>query len=163
MVLASTKRMGFLPLTEGEIAQLKAVRAACPELEKAHQPVRDFGQMRTLRTSAVLPDRINDARTVQPPGITGCARGLTCDLEAVAAGLTLPWNSGGTEGAVNRMKRVKRQLYGRVGCELLRKMILLQCPSATAPQDLRQSRSAAPGNGVNWPLGCGCCRDRASA
>ncbi|MFF3940433.1 hypothetical protein [Streptomyces phaeofaciens] len=33
---------------------------------------------------------------------------------------------GGTKGAVNRIKKIKRQLYGRAGCELLRKMILLQ-------------------------------------
>jgi hypothetical protein len=32
----------------------------------------------------------------------------------------------GTEGAVNRLKKIKRQLYGRAGFELLRKMILLQ-------------------------------------
>ncbi|KQW02725.1 transposase [Streptomyces sp. Root369] len=35
-------------------------------------------------------------------------------------------SSGGTEGTVNRIKKIKRQLYGRVGFELLRKMIVLQ-------------------------------------
>lgn len=30
------------------------------------------------------------------------------------------------QGAVNRIKKIKRQLYGRVGFELLRKMILLR-------------------------------------
>ncbi|WP_398940117.1 MULTISPECIES: hypothetical protein [Streptomyces] len=58
--------------------------------------------------------------------MTGFARGLTSDLEAVIAGLTLHWSSGGTEGAVTRVKKIKRQLYGRAGFELLRKMILLQ-------------------------------------
>ncbi|GAA3482294.1 hypothetical protein GCM10018966_068260 [Streptomyces yanii] len=41
------------------------------------------------------------------------------------------WNSGSIEGAVNRIKKIKRQLYGRAGFELLRKMILLQWPFAT--------------------------------
>ncbi|MFE5709615.1 hypothetical protein ACFQ7J_02115 [Streptomyces sp. NPDC056501] len=52
----------------------------------------------------------------------------TCagDLDAVTAGLTLDWRSGTIEGAVNRIKKIKRQLYGRAGFELLRKMILLQ-------------------------------------
>ncbi|MFJ1973949.1 hypothetical protein ACIO93_35495 [Streptomyces sp. NPDC087903] len=45
---------------------------------------------------------------------------------AVTAGLTLDWSSGSIEGAVNRIKKIKRQLYGRAGFELLRKMILLQ-------------------------------------
>lgn len=42
------------------------------------------------------------------------------------AGLTLDWSSGSIEGAMNRIKEIKRQLYGRAGFELLRKMILLQ-------------------------------------
>jgi len=44
----------------------------------------------------------------------------------VTAGLSLEWSSGGTEGAANRIKKIKRQLYGRAGFALLRKMILLQ-------------------------------------
>jgi transposase len=60
------------------------------------------------------------------PGLTGFARGLTSDFDAVTAGLTLRWSSGGTEGAVNRIKKIKRQLYGQAEFELLRKMILLQ-------------------------------------
>ncbi len=42
------------------------------------------------------------------------------------AGLTLHWSSGGTKGAVNRLKEIKRQFYGQAGFVLLRKMILLQ-------------------------------------
>ncbi|QCX82875.1 Transposase (plasmid) [Streptomyces sp. YIM 121038] len=113
-------------VTEDENRQLKTVLDACPELEQTHELVRDFAQMLTQRTGADVPDWINTARAAQLPGITGFARGLTSDLEAVIAGLTLHWSSGGTEGAVNRIKKIKRQLYGRAGFELLRKMILLQ-------------------------------------
>ncbi|WP_405790929.1 hypothetical protein [Streptomyces sp. NBC_01367] len=42
------------------------------------------------------------------------------------AGLALVWSSGSIEGAVDRIKKIKRQLYGRAGFELLRKMFLLQ-------------------------------------
>lgn len=113
-------------LTEDENRLLKAVLDGCPELEQTHELVRDFAQMLTQRTGADLPDWINTARAAQLPGITGFARGLTSDLEAVIAGLTLHWSSGGTEGAVTRVKKIKRQLYGRAGFALLRKMILLQ-------------------------------------
>lgn len=58
--------------------------------------------------------------------LSGFARGPTADLEAVIAGLTVHWSSGATEGAVTRVKKIKRQLYGRAGFGLLRKMILLQ-------------------------------------
>jgi hypothetical protein len=40
-------------------------------------------------------------------------------------GLTLPWNSGGVEGHVNRIKMLKRQMYGRANPGLLRRRILL--------------------------------------
>lgn len=113
-------------LTHDEIQQFKVVPAACPELDQAHQLVRDFAEMLTTRTGTLLPEWINMARAAQLPGITGFAGGLNSDLEAVVAGLTLPWSSGSVEGAVTRIKKIKRQLYGRAGFELLRKMILLQ-------------------------------------
>ena len=59
------------------------------------------------------------------PGITRFATGLTADLAAVTAGLSLPFSSGPVEGNVNRIKMIKRQMYGRAGFDLLRKRILL--------------------------------------
>ena len=44
---------------------------------------------------------------------------------AVTAGLTLPYSSGPVEGTVNRIKMIKRQMYGRAGFSLLRKRVLL--------------------------------------
>ncbi|MFB7212359.1 hypothetical protein [Streptomyces sp. NPDC056255] len=44
----------------------------------------------------------------------------------MSTGLALDWSSGSIEGSVNRIKKIKRQLYDRVGFYLLRKMILLQ-------------------------------------
>jgi transposase len=41
------------------------------------------------------------------------------DLPAVTAGLTLPWYSGVVEGHVNRIKMLKRQMFGRAGFQLL--------------------------------------------
>ena len=113
-------------LTEDENRQLKTVLDVCPELGRTHELVRNFAQTLTQRTGSDLPDWINTVCAAQLPRITGFARGLTPDLEAVIAGLTLPWSSGGTEGAVNRVEKIKRQLYGRAGFELRRKMILLQ-------------------------------------
>ena len=47
------------------------------------------------------------------------------DYAAVLNGLTLPWSSGVVEGNVNRLKIIKRQMYGRAGFPLLRKRVLL--------------------------------------
>ncbi len=113
-------------LTEEEHQRLKAVLNASPDLATAHHLVRKFGDMLTQQTGALLPAWIDETRTANLPGLISFAHGLTGDLNAVTAGLTLHWSSGSTEGAVNRIKKIKRQLYGRAELELLRKMILLQ-------------------------------------
>ena len=51
------------------------------------------------------------------------ARGLQEGLPAIKAGLTLAWNNGATEGQIHRLKRVKRQGYGRAGFALLRQRV----------------------------------------
>ena len=52
------------------------------------------------------------------------ARSLRADLPAVRAAFTLPWSNGQTEGHVNRLKYLKRQMYGRASVELLRLRVL---------------------------------------
>ncbi len=43
------------------------------------------------------------------------AAGIDRYRDAVIAGLTLPWSSGVVEGHVNRIKMLKRQMFGRAG------------------------------------------------
>ena len=52
------------------------------------------------------------------------ARGLTDDRAAVEAGLSLEWSNGQTEGQVNKLKLLKRQMYGRANFDLLRRRVL---------------------------------------
>jgi len=113
-------------LSEEERASLKTILARCPELDAAAAHIHDFGEILTHRLGPTLPAWIEAVDASPLPGLTGFALHLLRDLDAVTAGLTLRWSSGGTEGAVNRIKKIKRQLYGRAGFELLRKMILLQ-------------------------------------
>jgi transposase len=47
------------------------------------------------------------------------------DDEAVKAGLTLPWSTGPVEGHINRLKMLKRQLFGRANIALLQQRVLL--------------------------------------
>lgn len=44
--------------------------------------------------------------------MSGFAGFLRRDLDAVTTGLTLPWSSGVVEGHVNRVKILKRAMYG---------------------------------------------------
>jgi transposase len=49
---------------------------------------------------------------------------LRRDEAAVRAGLTSEWSNGPVEGHVNRLKLVKRSMYGRAGFDLLRARVL---------------------------------------
>jgi transposase len=48
------------------------------------------------------------------------AAGLRQDEAAVAGAVTEVWSKGLVEGHVNRLKTIKRQMYGRAGFEMLR-------------------------------------------
>jgi transposase len=56
--------------------------------------------------------------------IEGFAEALSKDHEAVKAALTHKWSSGQTEGQINRLKFIKRQMYGRANFELLKARFL---------------------------------------
>ncbi|HLV62498.1 transposase, partial [Galbibacter sp.] len=58
-------------------------------------------------------------------GLKSLARGLKNDLAAVTNAIKWSWNNGPVEGHVNRIKNIKRQMYGRASFELLRKKVIL--------------------------------------
>jgi transposase len=111
-------------LSTGDAVQLKEILARCPELDATAGHVRDFAvMMRELRG-----DRLDNwMRRVQGddlPALHSFVTGIKRDQDAVVAGLTLPWNSGPVEGAVTRIKLLKRLGYGRASLDLLRRRIL---------------------------------------
>jgi transposase len=53
------------------------------------------------------------------------AKGLRDDYDAVKAGLTWPWSNGPVEGHINRLKTLKRQMFGRSGLDLLQRRFLI--------------------------------------
>jgi transposase len=56
--------------------------------------------------------------------LAGFAAGLRREIEAVQAALELPWTTSPVEGQVNRLKTIKRSMYGRAGFKLLRQRVL---------------------------------------
>ncbi|MER6162534.1 transposase [Streptomyces sp. NPDC001868] len=76
-------------------------------------------------TSWVMPvEWIRQAEQDAPKPMQGFAGSLRQDLDAVTAGLTLPWSSGVVEGHVNRSKLSRGQMYGRASFTFLRTRIL---------------------------------------
>ncbi|MGY6704621.1 transposase, partial [Roseinatronobacter sp.] len=58
--------------------------------------------------------------------IAAFARGLRRDQAAIAAALREPWSNGQTEGQINRLKTLKRQMYGRANIDLLRARLVAE-------------------------------------
>jgi transposase len=53
------------------------------------------------------------------------AKHLSADYDAVRAAVELAWSNGQVEGQINRLKTIKRQMYGRAGLDLLGRRFLL--------------------------------------
>ena len=112
-------------LVSCDTEKLRKILDRCPELRSAVELVRSFADMMTHLHGKRLGAWITAAEQAALPGISRFATGLTADLAAVTAGLSLPFSSGQVEGNVNRIKMIKRQMYGRAGFDLLRKRVLL--------------------------------------
>jgi transposase len=84
---------------------------------------------RSTCTGRVLPLPTCRIHAVQhdtgQPQLMSFVRGVLADYDAVRAGLTLHHNSGPVEGNVNRIKMIKRKLYGRANFDLLRSLVVL--------------------------------------
>src|SRR6266568_4386369 len=112
-------------LDDDEKAKLGQVRERCPHLDTLAGHVTEFAKILTGRHGDRLDDWIAAVEADDQPDLHSFARGLTHDYDAVVNSLTLPWNSGVVEGTVNKIKMIKRQMYGRAGFPLLRKRVLL--------------------------------------
>ncbi|XRC77913.1 ISL3 family transposase [Streptomyces xinghaiensis] len=112
-------------LDDEEKRQRKEVLTRCPDLQALSGHVDAFARMLTGLSAHKLPDWLTDVRQDDLPDLHSFARGIENDIDAVTAGLSLPWSSGVVEGHINRIKTLKRQMFNRAGFPLLRKRILL--------------------------------------
>ncbi|MFF4484241.1 transposase, partial [Streptomyces sp. NPDC001520] len=106
---------------------LAKLTASCPEMTQLAAGIRDFAPLLTPHAdNADALTRWNaQVREADLPHLRTFTRGLDRDLDAVIAGLTLPYSNGPTEGVNTKTKRIARQMHGRAGFTLLRHRILL--------------------------------------
>ena len=83
--------------------------------------------MNERRGRKPLEPWMTSALATGEPALRTFVTGLRADQDAVTSGLSLPWSSGAVEGHVNRIKMLKRQMYGRANPDLLRRRVLLTC------------------------------------
>src|SRR4029453_16564452 len=105
--------------TEAEAQQLAHLRAQQAEVAETIDLAQDFTRLVRQRQPECLDPWLQRATASAVGAVRRFATGLYEDYEAVKAGVTLPWNSGPVEGHINRLKMLKRQMFGRARLDLL--------------------------------------------
>lgn len=94
------------------------------DVQTARELAQALSTMIRGRTPDTLDDWLEKARNSSIKALQNFAASLRSDYAAVRAALAYPWSNGQVEGQVNRLKLIKRRMYGRAKFDLLRKQIL---------------------------------------
>jgi transposase len=95
-----------------------------PEVQAVHNLLQAFLSMVRKRKHQELRSWMEEALRSGIPELQSFVVGIERDYDAVHAALRLPWSQGVTEGKVNKLKTLKRVMYGRAGFALLRQRLL---------------------------------------
>ena len=101
-------------LSKADPITVARIEAAIPGLAVARVLVDRFVTMIRNRDATALPTWLSAAMNSE---LASFATGLRADEAAVAAALSQPWSNGQTEGQINKLKTLKRQMYGRANLD----------------------------------------------
>lgn len=105
-------------------APLSALIASDDMFKKAYTITQHFHAMINHQHGQALDAWLALVDRSDIPELQSFAKSLRRDLAAVTAGLTEPWSQGLVEGFNNKLKFLKRTMFGRSKFDLLRKRIL---------------------------------------
>ncbi len=111
-------------LDEMQQEELALIRQASPSAATTYYLAQAFMKMIREHTGHQLDTWLSSVEASHLPELESFARGIQQDKAAVFTGLTLPWSNGPLEGHVNRLKLMKRSMYGRAKLHLLRQRVL---------------------------------------
>ena len=111
-------------MTEEQQRLFDRIASQCPEVVDLRQLALAFRAALTGGDAAKLQLWIEGARRCEYGPMGRFAYGLRKNLLAVSAAVETSWSTGQVEGQINRLKMIKRQMYGRAGFELLRARVL---------------------------------------
>ena len=106
-------------------ALLAGVRERSTVLNEAVEPAEAFTALVRGREATQFDPWMQHTENSAVPPLQRFAKRLRADYDAVRAALSLDWSNGQTEGQINRLKTIKRQMYGRAGLDLLERRFLL--------------------------------------
>ena len=107
-------------MTARQVANVDALKAASAEFTAIRRLAMRFRGLLRGGTAEGLDAWLIDARASGIYAMQRFAKTICQDLEAVRNAMSEPWSNGQTEGQINRLKTLKRAMYGRAGVELLR-------------------------------------------
>src|SRR2546427_1731343 len=110
--------------TEAETQQLTQLRTQSTAVAEAMDLAQDFAALVRQPQPAQIGPRLPRATASTLDALRRFATGLLEDYAAVKAGVTGPWSSGPVEGHINRLKMLKRQMFGRAHLDLLGHLFL---------------------------------------
>jgi transposase len=110
--------------TAAEAHQLAQLREQHAEIAEAIDLAQDFAHLVRQRQPERLEPWLQRATTSALVALQRFATGLRDDYKAVTAGVTLPWSTSPVEGHINRLKMLKRQMFGRARLDLLSRRFL---------------------------------------
>ena len=113
-------------LTQEQQQALIQLRLAHSEIEAVMQVVEVFLQMLRTLQGQKLEGWMEQAQQTGIRELQNFVEKVRKDQDAVQAGLTLEWSNGVVEGHVNRLKCLKRTMYGRAKFDLLRQRVLFR-------------------------------------
>jgi len=111
-------------LSPQDTAYLEALRQASDDIAAVYLLAQRFVTMIQQRQPEALDPWLADAQSGSVPQLATFATGLLRDYDAVRAALEFEWSNGQVEGQVNRLKVLKRMMYGRAKFELLKLRVL---------------------------------------
>src|SRR6266700_1092674 len=111
-------------LSESQRQHLGAFLRFCRKAHGLRRLSLRFRAMLRWRCGKKRTNWIDSTTASGFPCVAQFASTLRRDLEAVELSITTPWSNGPIEGHINRLKAIKRQMYGRAGFELLKARVL---------------------------------------
>lgn len=105
-------------------ARLDAIRRVGPDLTRALDLADEFTALIRKQSTGTLQEWLSRAEDSSCPELRNFAEGIRRDESAVNAAVTTRWSNGPVEGHVNRLKTIKRQMYGRAGFVLLKARVV---------------------------------------
>lgn len=112
--------------SDSERLYLKTLRSLNPKVASIERLGSGFQQMVKGKRAELFDDWLEAVKASEIIELQSWANGLLSDEAAVRNALSSTWSNGQTEGQVNRLKTIKRQMYGRAKFDLLRARVLHQ-------------------------------------